>query len=62
MLSEINQRENVKYFMISLLHEILKKEKQRAHTYREYIGGYHRQSTGGGQNGLRGSKGTNFQL
>ena len=29
MLSEINQRENVKYFMISLLHEILKKKNNK---------------------------------
>ena len=32
MLSEINQRENVKYFMISLLHEILKKKNKLIHT------------------------------
>lgn len=54
-----NQTENVKYFMISLLCEILKKQ---AHTYIEHRGGYHGQRTGGGQNGLRGSTGTNFQL
>ena len=37
-------------------------KKTQAHRYREQIGGCQRQGTGGGPNGLRWSKGTNFQL
>ena len=56
MLSEISQTEKDKYPMISLIPEIqihththqTKEQTNKAHRYRELIGGSQRQRTGGG--------------
>ena len=62
MQSKISQIEKDKYHMISLIYGIWEQKLKlnQAHRYTEQIGGCQQLEVGGGQNGWRGSKSTNF--